>query len=253
MRMGKVLGKIAPVIALVAAVGLAACDNVNVEFGDGEGVPLADLDLSGDPPDTVALASPDAVVITSGDSFAIEVEGSAEARDRMRFALDEGTLAILREKGDWNDEDQATVNITMPPPGSLVMAGSGTMRADAMADNPDIVMAGSGTITATGIAAERLEVTVAGSGTVEASGTADNLELTVAGSGSANMEGLQAGNAEVSIAGSGDAAFASDGDVEASIIGSGTVRVRGSARCEVNTVGSGRLVCEVPVVEGEGA
>lgn len=243
MGIAKVFGKVMPVVALAAAAGLAGCDNVNVEFGEG-GVPLAELDMTGDPPSDVALASPDAVVITSGEDFAIDVEGSDEARDRMRFALDDDTLAIHRAEGDWGDSDIATVNITMPAPGSLIMAGSGTMRANAMSDSPEIVVAGSGEITAEGITAERMEVTIAGSGTVNASGSTDRLELTVAGSGSADLDDLQVGDAEVTVAGSGDAAFASDGSVEATIVGSGDVRVRGSASCSVENIGSGSLVCE---------
>lgn len=249
MRIGKVFGKLAPVVAMVAAAGLTACDDMEVQFGENAGVPLEELDMSGDAPSDVALASPDIVNITSGEEFAIDVEGSDEARERMRFALDGDTLGIHRENGDWGDEDKATVSITMPPPGSLIMAGSGTMTVDAMSDRPDIVIAGSGTLTASNIAAEQLEVTVAGSGTLNASGTADRLELTVAGSGSADLDELQVGDAEVSIAGSGDAAFASDGNVEANIVGSGTVRVRGSATCEVNSVGSGEVICEEVVEE----
>lgn len=245
MGIGKLIGKVMPVVAMAAAAGLAGCDGLNVEF-EGEGVPLAELDMSGDPPTDVALAAPDTVVITSGDTFTIDVEGSDEARERMRFALDDGTLGIHRENGNWDDTDTATVNITMPAPGTLVMAGSGTMTTDAMSENPDIVIAGSGTLTATGIAAQSMEVTVAGSGTVSASGEVNDLELTVAGSGSADMDGLQVGNAEVTIAGSGDAAFASDGSVEASIVGSGSVRVTGSASCSVDSVGSGELICEEP-------
>jgi len=248
MGIGKVFDKVMPVIAMVAAAGLAGCDNVNIEF-EGEGVPLAELDMSGDAPTDVALAAPDIVVITSGDDFTIDVEGSDEARDRMRFALDDGTLGIHRENGNWDDEDKATVNITMPAPETLVMAGSGTITTDAMSGDPEIVIAGSGTITADGIEAERAEVTVAGSGTVNASGSTERLELTVAGSGSADLDGLQVDRGEVTIAGSGDAAFASDGTVEASIVGSGSVRVTGSATCSVDSVGSGELVCE----EGEDA
>ena len=249
MLIGKMLGKIAPVVAVVAAVGLAGCDNVNVQFGDSEGVPLAELDLSGDPPTSFVLASPDSVVITTGDEFTIDVEGSAEAQDRLRFALDGDSLAVHRQKGEWTDSNLATVNITMPAPESLVMAGSGSITTDAVASRAEITMAGSGTITANGITAESMEVTVAGSGTVAATGTTDQLELTVAGSGSADMEGLQVDRAEVTVAGSGDATFASNGTVDASIVGSGNVRVRGSARCDVSTVGSGELICEQGATE----
>lgn len=244
MGFGKILGKVMPVVAMVAAAGLAACDGVNIEI-EGDGVPLAELDMTGDAPTEVALAAPDTVVITAGDEFTIDVEGSDEARDRMRFALEDGTLAIHRENGsDWSDADKATINIMMPAPGALIMAGSGTMSTDAMGARAEITSAGSGTLTASGIAAERFEVTIAGSGTVTASGTTDDLELTVAGSGSADLSDMQVGDAEVTVAGSGDAAFASDGRVEASIVGSGTVRVSGSAQCTVESVGSGDLICE---------
>lgn len=244
MGFGSIFSKVMPVVALAAAAGLSACDGVNIEV-DGDGVPLAELDMSGEAPSEIALAAPDNVVITTGDEFTIDVDGSEEARDRIRFALDGETLAIHRENGtDWGDGDKVTINITMPPPEELVMAGSGSMSTDAMGSRAEITSAGSGTITATNIAAESLEVTVAGSGTVTASGETDNLELTVAGSGSADLSEMQVGDAEVTVAGSGDASFASDGRVEASIVGSGTVRVSGSANCTVESVGSGDLICE---------
>jgi hypothetical protein len=252
MRIKEVFGKIMPATALLAAVGLSSCDDMTIEMDGEQGVPLAELDMSGDPPSGVVLASPDNVVITSGDEFTINVEGGAEESDRMRFALDDGTLAIHRENGDWGDDAKATVNVTIPAPESLVMAGSGTITVDAMGSSPEITIAGSGTATANGLEAERLELTVAGSGTVNASGRTDRMELTVAGSGSANMEDLQVGDAEVTIAGSGDAAFASDGNVEADVVGSGTVRVRGSASCEINSLGPGELICE-DVAEAEDA
>lgn len=243
MTIANMWSRIAAIFAMVAAAGLAACDDVNIQV-DGKGVPLAQLDMSGDPPTKITLASPDNVVIASGEGFTIDVEGSAEARDRMRFALDDGALAIHRENGTWDDDDKATITIAIPPPEALVMAGSGTITTDALGDNPEIVIAGSGTLAASGIAADAMQVTIAGSGIITASGEAEDLDLTVAGSGNANMDELQVGNAEVTIAGSGNAAFASDGAVEASIVGSGTVRVAGSASCHVDAVGSGRLICE---------
>ena len=243
MGIGKIFTKAAPIMALAAA-GLAGCNNADIEF-DSDGVPLAELDYSGAAPTGVVLAGPDTVLISNGDEFIIEVEGSNEARDRMRFAMEDGALVIHRENGDWNGGDgEATVNITMPAPETLVMAGSGSITTDAVATRSDIVIAGSGTLRADGVDAESLEVTIAGSGSLRASGVTERLELTVAGSGNAEMAALRVDEAEVNIAGSGDARFASDGRVEANIVGSGTVRVSGSASCEVETVGSGRLICE---------
>ena len=97
MGIGNIFSKAAPLMALAAAAGLGGCDNVNVEF-DTEGVPLAELDMSGDAPTGVVLAGPDTVLISTGDEFTIDVEGSSEASDRMRFALEDGSLVIHRRR-----------------------------------------------------------------------------------------------------------------------------------------------------------
>ena len=57
-------------------------------FNGDEGVPLAELDLSGDPPTEVASFGPDTVDVRTGESLAIEVEGSSGAKDRMLFVRD---------------------------------------------------------------------------------------------------------------------------------------------------------------------
>lgn len=244
MRLGKIFKKVAPVFAAVALAGLSACDGVNVQVNGEEGVPLAELDTSGDAPESVVLAGPDDLVITTGEEFSIEVDGSQEAQDRMRFSLEDGTFAVMREEGSWSDNDKATVTITMPPPNSIVIAGSGSLTTDAVSNEADITIAGSGSASATGIAADQLEVTIAGAGTFTASGTVGSLDLNVLGSGSANMADLTADNADVTVAGSGSAEFASDGEVDAQIMGSGSVRVSGSATCTVDSMGSGTLVCD---------
>lgn len=241
MRLARIFGAAVPALALVA--GLSAC-GMNIQVGDEDGVPLADLDTSGDAPDGVVLGGPDNVVITSGEEFAITVEGSDEAKDRMRFSLDGGTLAISREDGSWSDSDVATVNVTMPPPNSIVIGGSGTVTADGMSSDAEITIGGSGQAHVSGLAADSLEVAIGGSGRAEVAGETESLELTIGGSGGADMAGLQVGHAEVNIGGSGEARFASDGTVEANIAGSGVVRVRGSAQCDITTVGSGQLICE---------
>ena len=244
MRLGKFFGKVAPVVALVAVAGLAACGDVSININDDDAVPLADLDMDGDAPDEIALGGSDNVVVTSGEEFAITVEGSDAAIERMRFKLEGGTLWVMRDNDAADGDGVATVNVTMPPPNGLTVGGSGSITADAMSSDAEIVIGGSGNVTVAALAADALEVTIGGSGTATVAGSTDRLELSIGGAGSAEMADLQVGDAEVNIGGSGSATFAADGDVEANIGGSGTVRVRGSARCTSNTVGSGRLICE---------
>jgi hypothetical protein len=244
MRFKHVFKAVAPVVALAIAGGLAGCDKANFDFGGKEGKPLADLDLSGEAPSEVSLLGPDTVAIRDGETLAIQVEGSDEARERMRFTLKDGSLGILRQNGSWQDNQLATVIVTMPAPAKLNLAGSGRMTAASVSDRPEINVAGSGTLDLSSVSATRMEVNVAGSGTLRAAGSADKLELNMLGSGTAELGALKVGSAHVNVAGSGNATFASDGDVDANIMGAGDVTVRGRARCKVHAVGSGSLVCE---------
>lgn len=243
MGFAKMMRKMGPFVALAAAAGLAGCDGMKVSFKGEDGVPLAELDMSGDAPTGLALGGSDAVVITTGDEFSIEVEGSDVAADRLRFVLEDGTLAIGREEGSWSDNDIATVNVTMPAARMIAIGGSGRITADTLSGDAEIVVGGSGTATVQNVEVESLEIVIGGSGSVEAAGSANRLEITIGGSGSAMMPELRTERGEINIGGSGNASFASDGSVEANIGGSGNVRVYGSASCELNSVGSGELVC----------
>ncbi len=244
MGVAKIIRKIGPFVALAAAAGLAGCDGMDVSFNGEDGVPLAELDMSGDAPTGVALGGSDTVVITTGDEFTIEVEGSDTAADRLRFVLADGTLAIGRDEGSNSGGGVATVNITMPSPSMIAVGGSGQITADTMDPDAEVVIGGSGSASIQTLDAESLEITIGGSGSVQAAGSADRLEITIGGNGSALMPDLRTDRGEVNIGGSGSASFASDGSVEANIGGSGNVRVYGSATCELNSIGSGQLVCE---------
>jgi hypothetical protein len=257
MRFDKFFSTLAPVIAMAVAAGVSGCDGSHFSFNGKEGQPLADLDLSGAAPDTINMVGPDVVRISAGPDFTIAVEGEADAKERMRFLLDDGTLSIMRDHDTWSDKDGklATVSITMPPPAKLVLAGSGEIHSDALATSAEIMIAGSGKISTPAIEVASLDVNLAGSGNYSAGGTADRLELNVAGSGDAQLAALKADRAKVKIAGSGSAAFASDGTVDARIMGSGNVTVRGSAKCTLKSFGSGTLHCAPggTAADGEGA
>ena len=234
---------IAPIAALALGAAVSGCD-MDISINGEEGVPLAELDTSGDAPTKLVLAGPDEVVVSEGGTLDIVVEGDSEAADLVRFTLKDGTLGVMREKGKWGDVGTATVRVTMPAPESITIAGSGKVTAAAMEGDTDITIAGSGSLDVADVRAGKASVTLAGSGTMSAGGRADSLDLTVAGSGKADMQGLKVDSADINIAGSGDAAFASDGKVDANIMGSGTVRVTGRATCEVKSMGSGKVICE---------
>jgi carbon monoxide dehydrogenase subunit G len=243
----KILKAAAPIATIAVATAMAGATTgckADINIGGSEGVPLADLDMSGDAPTSVLLAGPDKVVIKNGKSLKIAVDGDEDVAERLRFTNDDGTLGIMRENGSWTDGGDVTVNVTMPAPRSLTVAGSGSIEAASLEGNAEANLLGSGSLNVKTIKAEKLDLTIAASGSVSGAGTADTMELNIMGSGGADLAELSAEEAEVAVMGSGSAAFASDGKVKADIMGSGSVRVIGRAECEVSSMGSGSLKCE---------
>ena len=254
MRFKSFLRGLAPVAAIVlAAAASGGCDMMShVSINGEEGKPLADLDLTGEAPSEVVLLGPDSVKIATGDKLDIAVVGDPAIAGDMRFTLKDGTLGILRKGGKWDSDETVTVNVTMPAPRKLTMAGSGRIdAADLAADKARVTIAGSGTIETARVETAELKVDIAGSGSYRAAGNAKSLKLTIAGSGDARLDALKVDAAKVDIAGSGNSTFASDGSVKASIMGSGEVRVIGRATCKVTAMGSGRLVCEPAAASAE--
>ena len=233
---------LAPIAALAIAAGVSGCAYMD-DWEEVSGVPLAELDVSGDPPTSIELAGPDRVVITDGEGLTITLDGDDEAGEALRFDRDGNRLTIARDRSVYGGSNSALVRIAMPSPSALAIAGSGRIEAANMASNAEIEIAGSGAISVAEIAAEKLEVEIAGSGDVKAAGTATALEVEIAGSGDVRLGELTADDVSIEIAGSGNVDVSSDGRVDADIAGSGDVRVTGSATCSVQTAGSGSLTC----------
>lgn len=231
------------VAAMALALATSACgSNLHVSIGDDDGVPLADLDKSGKAPVSLALASPDDVVVTEGDRLDIKVSGDPQAVEDLRFSLEDGRLGIMRERKS-KAEGKAIIAVTMPQASEFDLLGSGNIEAPSLVERAKVNIAGSGNVAVAKVAAERLDVNVMGSGTLSAAGTAERLDFNVAGSGKLAARGLKVDRAEVNIAGSGGGEFASDGRVNANVAGSGKVTVYGRADCKIAALGSGKLRC----------
>lgn len=245
--------RMAPIAVIALSAGLAGCNEIKVRMGESDGVPLSELDMSGDPPTSLAMMGPDTVIISEGDALAIEVEGDDDVAEALRFTLEDGGLGIMRDTDAWNMKGRATIRVTMPAPEELAMAGSGKIETPAMASTAEISIGGSGSVDVANFAAERLGINIGGSGKVTGAGSAENLDVSIGGSGNVRLDALKAERADITIAGSGDVRFASDGVVEASIAGSGDVIVTGRAKCTVSALGSGSLTCKAPADTAEAA
>ena len=233
----------APLAALAMGAALSGCGMNYNSWDEVEGVPLAELDMSGDAPDTIRLAGPDKVVITEGDTLTITLDGDEEAGAALRFDRDGSRLSIARDREIYDGRDDAIVRVTMPAPANLEIAGSGEIESDTLASTGELEIAGSGSISVANVDAESLEVDIAGSGDVTAAGTARKLEVDIAGSGDVDLRALTADEVKIGIAGSGNVQLSSNGTVDANIAGSGDINVTGSATCSVTTAGSGSLTC----------
>lgn len=232
-----------PFAALALGLATAACGaTMNMSIGDGDGVRLAELDMSGEAPTRVVLAGPDTIIVRQGERLDIDVAGDPEAVDALRFDLDGDALGIMRADKS-KAKGRARVTVTMPATRGIVLAGSGTIQAPSLTGEAEVNIAGSGDVAVSRVAAETLGINLMGSGTMTAAGTAQRLDFNVAGSGSLAARELKVGRADVNIAGSGSGAFASDGEVDANIAGSGEVTVYGRARCKISKMGSGTLRC----------
>ncbi len=237
------LKRMAPIVAVAMSMGVAGCGDIDIKINGKEGVPLAELDMTGDAPTELLVAGPDKVIVTEGDTLDITVEGDDSAVEKVRFVKDGKMLGVTREDSSWSSDDQAIVRVTMPAPEEIDVAGSGSVETATLASNAQVNIGGSGSVAIEQVAAESLEINIGGSGSVKAAGTTERLEIGIGGSGGTNLADLKADDAEISIAGSGSVSLASDGKVEASIMGSGSVNVTGSAECSVTAMGSGSLNC----------
>jgi hypothetical protein len=120
-------------LLLAGTAALAACDGADVEINGQKGVPLSELEIAGEAPPKVFLASGDNVIVTEGNTFAIKVEGSDTGS--LRFVRDKEVIGITRVDG-WNGNTKATIRITMPAPKEIIIGGAGTVKARASPARP---------------------------------------------------------------------------------------------------------------------
>lgn len=189
---------------------------------------------------------PDNIVFVTGDAFSIKAEGDADQIAKLRYAMDNGTIIIGREKGEWwgKGSKGVTITVTAPTLSAATLAGSGDFTADRMAgDAVSVNLAGSGDMTVSEVTAKRFESGIAGSGNVSVAGKTERSELDIAGSGDIDATKLASVDAEIGIAGSGDVKLTATGTVKADIAGSGNVTVGGGAKCSSSVMGSGKLNC----------
>jgi Putative auto-transporter adhesin, head GIN domain len=194
----------------------------------------------------IEAVGPDNIIFVAGDTFSIKAEGDADAVAKLRYAMDNGTIIIGREKGKWwgKDSQSVTVTVTAPTLTAASLVGSGDFTADRMAgDSVSVELAGSGDANIRDVTGKSFKSELAGTGNVSVAGKVERAEFSVAGTGDIDATKLASVDAEVSIAGTGDVRLNATGTVDASIAGTGDINVTGGAKCKTSSIGSGKINC----------
>ncbi len=233
----------------LAMLALSACNfEVNAEDKriTSDGKPITTSAATTGAFAKIEAVGPDNIVFVTGNSFSIKAEGDADTLSKLRYAMDNGTIIIGREKGKWWGDGSTgiTVTVTAPSLSAASLAGSGDFTADRMTgDKVKVELAGSGNAKIGDVTAKSFVSDVAGTGDVTVAGKVESAEYSVAGTGDVDASKLASVDAEVSIAGTGDVSVNATGTVDASIAGTGDVRVSGGAKCTSSSVGSGKISC----------
>jgi Putative auto-transporter adhesin, head GIN domain len=233
----------------LAALALSACDmDVNAEdkrlTSDGKAISTSAATTGSFT--KIEAVGPDNIIFVTGDAFSIKAEGDADAITKLRYAMDNGTIIIGREKGKWwgDGSTSVTVTVTAPTLAEASLAGSGDFTADRMTgDKVKVELAGSGNAKVADVTAKSFESDLAGTGDIMVAGKVERAEFGVAGTGDVDASKLASVDAEVSIAGTGDVKVNATGTVDASIAGTGDISVTGGAKCKSSSIGSGKINC----------
>lgn len=239
-----------PLILLpLAALSLSACSfNVNAEDEriTSDGKPISTAAATTGAFTKIEAVGPDNIIFVTGDAFSIKAEGDADAIAKLRYAMDNGTIIIGREKGKWwgKNSQSVTITVTAPTLSAASLAGTGDFTADRMTgDKVSVELAGSGNAKLGDVTAKSFKSDLAGTGDIMVAGKVESAEYSVAGTGDVDASKLASVDAEVSIAGTGDVRLSATGTVDASIAGTGDINVTGGAKCKSSSIGSGKINC----------
>jgi len=209
-------------------------DNINVRRGDLGPDVTRTLDWTGGDNLTIDMSAD--VTYVQGDKPGVEVRGPRAAVDRVR--LTDGRLT-LKDRDDyaervyvrwgrdgihgWSESERLKIVVTAPSVDRFRIAGSGDLTIEDY-DRPTMT------------------VLIDGSGDIRANGKAGALELRTNGSGDAELEGLEVGDATIDSTGSGETSVGPTGVVKIDLSGSGDVRLtRRAKEVQQNISGSGEV------------
>lgn len=200
----------------------------------------------------ISFRTPGKVYVKQGSPQKVEIEGTAEALEKIKTKVEDGKLIIGPENNwnwSWGDDNKVTVYITVASIEALSVNGSGDMivQTKITGNNLKLNVSGSGSLQAEIDAAE-VDADVSGSGNMSLKGNCKSLGTEISGSGNVDLSLMISGTADFDISGSGEVeAVGSAQTVKAEISGSGKVLAANleTQTCDVRISGSGDVEIHV--------
>jgi|SRR5690606_18176350 len=185
------------------------------------------------------------VILKKGVTPEVKLEAKNFNLDRVITEVNNGTLDIHLEKGNYRNVD-LTVYVTFVDLEQIHSGGSGNFKvlSDLIADDLKINLSGSGDASFKNLEADELHLTMSGSGNVEVKeGTVEKIHVEQSGSGNFKAIGLETEEAEIRKSGSGDVSLAVNQNLSVRSSGSGNVEYDGNPEMnDIRISGSGRVV-----------
>lgn len=157
------------------------------------------------------------VELTVGDEYSLSVEGHDEELAKSEIEVKNGTLYLGHEKDRWkrgkemNSDKALLATITMPEFDAISVQGVTDFKA-------------------TGIDADRFEISVSGVADMDLSGTCNKIEASVNGVGDVDARDLKCKDGEATVNGVGSLSLYTSESVEASVNGLGEINVYGEPK-----------------------
>jgi len=223
-------------VLLAAAVGIPAVAFPSAEIGSA----VRDVKSF----DRVELAMRGELVLTQGDTEALQIEASAEDLALISTVVRAGTLRIEQANPGSGPRGPVTYRLSMKRIAGLSTSSSGNIQSNSIeTDSLRITISSSGSVILGRIGATSLDVTISSSGSCTIGGAVDRQHVQLSSSGDYRAENLSSRDASIQLSSSGSADVRVSESLEASISSSGSLRYRGNPpRVNAATSSSGRAI-----------
>ena len=147
------------------------------------------------------------VEVTVGKPASVQVSGEADLLDKVVTTVKDGVL-VLDTKRDLPRRSHLRATVTAPDLASLALSGTGSFKV-------------------TGIANDRLAISLGGTGGITLVGATGSLRVTLDGTGDLRAKDLAARDATIEVGGTGNASLSASQSLEARLTGTGNIDVHG--------------------------